>query len=86
MKPGDVVAWLYQGPAIILCECMIPEHCTIEEFHEQFSNLEEQIDITLPEEQGWTIKLIATGELIAVHEDTLHTDFEIDEKIAAFIV
>ena len=86
MKPGDVVVWLDQGPAIILCACMIPEPCTIEEFHEQFDNLEDCIDVNLAEELGWTIKLVATGEIIDVHTDTLHTDFEIEEKIAGIVI
>jgi hypothetical protein len=45
--------------------------------------LEECLDSAWPEEVGWTIKLLLTGEILDVHEDTLHTDFnvEVDQEL-----
>ncbi len=79
MKPGDVVMGLDQGPAIVLCNCIISDPCTELQFHENFIVLEECLDNdTWPEEIGWTIKLLLSGEILDVHEDTLHTDFNVE--------
>jgi len=71
MKPGDVVMWLDQGPAIILCKCLIPSPNRKESFKEFLNE-------TWEEEDGWTIKLILTNGLLDVHEDTLHDSIDGD--------
>lgn len=66
MKPGDVVQWLDAGLAIILCECEIQDPLQIIDLD---SFITEQKDI--PYSRGWLIKLIESGEILSVHEETL---------------
>ncbi len=66
MKPGDVVQWLDAGLAIILCECEIQDPLEIIDLD---SFLTEEKDI--PYSRGWLIKLIESGEILSVHEETL---------------
>ena len=58
MKPGEVVEWLDQGPAILVSQCDIPAPCKEEELGEYLSNPD-----GWPVDSGWTIKLILTGEI-----------------------
>ena len=66
MKPGDIVEWLDAGLAIILCECEIQDPLEIIDLD---SFLIEEKDI--PYSRGWLIKLIESGEILSVHEETL---------------
>jgi len=66
VKPGDVVQWLDAGLAIILCECEIQDPLEIIDLD---SFLTEEKDI--PYSRGWLIKLIESGEILSVHEETL---------------
>ena len=63
MKPGQVKAWLDQGPAVLLQECDIEgESIAIDEVD----------DVVPTTERGWVIHLLQTGEMLTVHEETLH--------------
>lgn len=66
MKPGDVVQWLDAGLAIILCECEIQDPLEIIDL-DYF--IAEETDA--PYSSGWLIKLIESGEILSVHEETL---------------
>ena len=70
MKPGDIVRWLDQGPAILLNECEIPDPCSNEEYQDYLKNPE-----AWPSSAGWRIKLVLTEEILDVHPETLDTDF-----------
>jgi hypothetical protein len=64
MKAGQVKVWLDQGPAVILSECDVEGECiALEDFEE---------DMVLTTERGWVIHLLETGEMLTVHEETLH--------------
>ena len=63
LKPGQVKAWLDQGPAVLMAQCEV----------EGESIALEDMETTTPTiEMGWVIKLLMTGEILTVHEDTLH--------------
>ena len=62
MKPGQVKLWLDQGPAILMGQC---------EVEGESIALEEAETTTRTTEMGWIIKLLMTGEILSVHEDTL---------------
>ena len=63
MKAGQVKAWLNQGPAVLLQECDIEgESIAIDEID----------DVVPTTERGWVIHLLQTGEMLTVHEETLH--------------
>ena len=63
LKPGQVKAWLDQGPAVLMAQCEI----------EGEAIALEDVETTTPTtEMGWDIKLLMTGEILTVHEDTLH--------------
>lgn len=64
MKAGQVKAWLDQGPAVLLAEC---------EVEGESIAIEEVDDVVQTTEKGWVIHLLQTGELLTVHEETLHT-------------
>jgi hypothetical protein len=63
LKVGDVRFWLDQGPAVLMAKCEVQDPVTVEDF------LKQQ---TIIVEQGWTISLLQTGEVLDVHEETLH--------------
>ena len=63
MKAGQVKAWLDQGPAVLLQPCEIEGEAIA---------LDEVDDIIPTTEQGWVIHLLQTGEMLTVHEETLH--------------
>tara|TARA_R100000152_G_C6649531_1_gene91567 strand:- start:409 stop:618 length:210 start_codon:yes stop_codon:yes gene_type:complete len=68
MRAGQVKTWLDQGPVILMSQCDVEgESIAIEEVD----------DVTPTTEKGWLIHLLLTGEILTVHEDTLH-DGEID--------
>tara|TARA_Y100000034_G_scaffold136102_1_gene210803 strand:+ start:2999 stop:3241 length:243 start_codon:yes stop_codon:yes gene_type:complete len=69
MKPGEVYEWLDQGPAILLSQCSIPAPCREEDFVDFLRDPD-----SWPQDRGWTIKLLVTGEMMDVHEETLNTD------------
>ena len=63
IKPGATLDWLDQGPAIVLRSCLIQDPI-----------LESDLELLgddVPWETGWTIKLLQTGEILDVHEETL---------------
>ena len=62
MKPGQVKLWLDQGPAIVMGQC---------EVEGESIALEEAETTMRTTEMGWIIKLLMTGEILSVHEDTL---------------
>ena len=62
MKPGQVKLWLDQGPAILMGQC---------EVEGESIALEEAETTMRTTEMGWIIKLLMTGEILSVHEDTL---------------
>ena len=63
MKPGQVKVWLDQGPAVLL------EQIDIEG---ESIAIEEVDDVVQTTEKGWIIHLLQTGEMLTVHEETLH--------------
>jgi hypothetical protein len=69
MKPGDIVYWLDQGPALILAACRIPAPCLEEDLGEFIAAPEEW-----PLDDGWKIKLLNTGEILEVHPETIGDD------------
>ena len=72
MKPGEVYKWLDQGPVILLERVVIPDPITLEELEEEYGTLEEfRKAADWPTEEGWKVKVVATDEVLDVHEDTL---------------
>lgn len=65
MKPGDVCRWLDQGPVILLERVVIYDPVSIHDLGESFYKKD------WPSEMGWTVKVLATGEIIDVHDNTL---------------
>ena len=66
MKAGQVKVWLDQGPAVLLETCDIQDPIRTED-----------ADDTVPTtEKGWIIHLLQTGEVLSVHEETLHNGRE----------
>jgi hypothetical protein len=63
MKAGQVKVWLDQGPAVLL------DRCEIEAFPIRIEDAEDTVVTT---ESGWVIHLLETGEMLTVHEETLH--------------
>lgn len=63
-KAGEVRAWLDQGPALLMAQCRVEARAIAigEKIKEGTQNIE----------QGWVIRLLMTGEILTVHEDTLH--------------
>ncbi len=70
MKAGSVVEWLDQGPAILLEKVDIPAPCLEEELGDYLADPD-----SWPSDVGWKIQLIDTGEILDVHEETLHGQF-----------
>ena len=68
MKPGQVKVWLDQGPAVLLEECDVEAEPILEDDFED--------DMVIETEKGWIIHLLETGELLTVHEETLHNGEE----------
>lgn len=64
MRAGQVKVWLDQGPAVLL------EQCDIETEPIRVDEVED--DMVIETEKGWVIHLLETGELLTVHEETLH--------------
>lgn len=62
MKPGQVKLWLDQGPAILMGMCEVEGEAIA---------IEDAETTTPTTEMGWIIKLLMTGEVLTVHEDTL---------------
>jgi hypothetical protein len=63
MRAGEVKMWLDQGPAILLAKCAIESQAaTYEDRNKHAGNIE----------SGWVISLLQTGEVLTVHEETLH--------------
>ena len=64
MEAGQVKVWLDQGPAVLLAECEVESQAVrVGEF-----------SVKNPKkEKGWVIGLLQTGEILTVHEDTLHS-------------
>ena len=59
---GQVRAWLDQGPALLMGICEVEAESVA---------IGAKVD-KVETEQGWVIKLLMTGEILTVHEDTLH--------------
>ncbi len=56
--------WLDQGPAVLMGECEVEaESILVEDVDD---------DTVLTTEKGWVIHLLQTGEILTVHEETLH--------------
>jgi hypothetical protein len=68
VKPGMTLEWLDQGPALILGTCLIQDPIPEESI--------DLIDLDANWETGWTIKLVETGEVLDVHEETLEVKHE----------
>ena len=66
MRAGEVFEWLDQGPAVLLAPCRIADPVPVDKAQEFLKDPE-----AWPYEEGWTIKLLATGDILDVHEDTL---------------
>ncbi len=66
ISPGAVRHWLNQGPAIVLHQVEILDPISIEDYSEYSEN-----SLAWPKELGWKIKLLKTGEILDVHENTL---------------
>ncbi len=69
MKPGEVATWLKYGPVLLLERAEIPVPCTQNQLSEFLADPE-----NWPCEYGWKIKVLSTGEIVDVHEETLNTD------------
>ena len=68
MRAGQVKVWLDQGPAVLLEQCDIEvEQILVDEYED---------DMVIETEKGWIIHLLETGELLSVHEETLHNGEE----------
>ena len=68
MRAGQVKVWLDQGPAVLLEQCDVEvESILLEEYDD---------DMVIETEKGWVIHLLETGELLTVHEETLHNGEE----------
>ena len=68
MRAGQVKVWLDQGPAVLLEQCDIEvEPILVDEYED---------DMVIETEKGWVIHLLETGELLTVHEETLHNGEE----------
>ena len=63
MKVGQVKAWLDQGPAVLLAQCDIESEAIA--VGDVFDKVPRYV-------KGWVISLLQTGEMLTVHEDTLH--------------
>ena len=68
MRAGQVKVWLDQGPAVLL------EQCDVEVVPILVDEYED--DMVIETEKGWVIHLLETGELLTVHEETLHNGEE----------
>jgi len=66
MKAGEVYDWLDQGPAVLLAPCRIADPIHTSQTEEFLRDPE-----AWPHESGWTIKLLESGDILDVHEDTL---------------
>ena len=55
--------WLDQGPAVLLDRCEVEAEAV---------TFEEASDTVQTTESGWVIHLLQTGEMLTVHEETLH--------------
>jgi hypothetical protein len=66
MRAGHVMLWLDQGPVLLLSRCKIEDPVPDDEL-----KLYQQ-DAKWPSSEGWTISLLQTGEILDVHDDTLH--------------
>ena len=69
MRPGQVKVWLDQGPAVLLEQCDVEVESILVDDYED--------DMVIETEKGWVIHLLETGELLTVHEETLHNGEEI---------
>ena len=63
LKAGQVKAWLDQGPVVLMGECDVEGESI---------GLHEIDDVVKTTERGWIIHLLRTGEVLTVHEETLH--------------
>jgi len=63
MRAGQVKVWLDQGPAVLLEQCDVEGESISIDFID---------DVAPTTEKGWVIHLLQTGELLTVHEETLH--------------
>ena len=68
MRAGQVKVWLDQGPAVLLEQCDVEVEAILAEEYED--------DMVIETEKGWVIHLLETGELLTVHEETLHNGEE----------
>lgn len=59
---GQVKAWLDQGPALLMAVCQVEAESIA---------IGTKVD-KIETEQGWVIRLLQTGEILTVHEETLH--------------
>ena len=65
LRSGDVRFWLDQGPAVLMGRCEIQDPVLFDDYKKSDE---------IPADAGWTISLLQTGEVLDVHEDTLHLD------------
>jgi len=70
VRSGDVCTWLDQGLALLLEEVSIPAPCLEEDLGDFLSDPD-----AWPVDSGWKIKLLMTGEILDVHEETLNANF-----------
>ncbi len=66
MRAGEVYEWMDQGPVVLLAPCKIADPIPLEQAQEFMRD-----PTAWPHEAGWTIKLLESGDIIDVHEDTL---------------
>jgi hypothetical protein len=70
MRAGEVYEWMDQGPAVLLAPCKIADPIPVEKKTEFLQDPEGFLQ-RWPSEEGWTIKLLESGDIIDVHEETL---------------
>lgn len=66
MTAGQVRNWLDEGPALLLSPCQIADPIPEDQANVFFDD-----PTSWPRDKGWTIKLLETGEILDVHEETL---------------
>ena len=70
MRAGEVYEWLDQGPAVLLARCHIADPIPVEKKTEFLKDPQGFLK-AWPSEEGWTIKLLESGDILDVHEETL---------------
>ena len=66
MRAGEVYEGIDEGPAVLQSPWQSADPIPLYQAHQFLTD-----PAAWPHEDGWTIKLLETGDIIDVHEDTL---------------